>query len=340
MKSRSAASVEEQFFNFHYEDSTDYDTLLIAPSPCTISYLPTIQGASSVQTEPDSDKRNENCKEPQKHSENQENNKQKPEAQRDACERTPLAESDRTERKDHDSKGGLHGTDSEPGTNATLQRASFTRHDPYTAPWVVARLRDSPQRAIGILRIWAHERRRDIDDGTIDEINALPEEIAIKAVEELKIPRAFVRGTGGTKLNLKTTVVTLDTRQEHTTKALLDSGCEGSCIDTDYVRQRNIRTTPFARPMPVYNADGTRNSAGSIYEYVTLELCIGSHWERIDFGVTNLGSEQIFLGHDWLKRHNPNINWRTNVVSFENCLHHYRFNNFRNRIGRQDVRSP
>jgi len=66
MKSRSAASVKEQFFNFHYEDGTDYDTLSIAPSPCTISYLPTIQGASSVQTEPDSDERDENCKEPQK----------------------------------------------------------------------------------------------------------------------------------------------------------------------------------------------------------------------------------------------------------------------------------
>src|SRR5215471_12089665 len=113
MKSRSAASVEEQFFNFHYENGTDYDTPSIAPSPCTISYLPPIQGASPTQTEPDSDERNESCKEPQKHSENQENNKQKPEVWRDACERTPSAESDQTERKDHDSKGGLHGTDSD-----------------------------------------------------------------------------------------------------------------------------------------------------------------------------------------------------------------------------------
>jgi hypothetical protein len=40
---------------------------------------------------------------------------------------------------------------------------------------------------------------------------------------------------------------------------------------------------------------------------VTLELRVGHHVERIDFGVTNLGKGQIFLGHDWLKTHNPSI---------------------------------
>src|SRR5215471_8704309 len=139
MKSRSAASVEEQFFNFHYENGTDYDTPSIAPSPCTISYLPPIQGASPTQTKPDSNEEDEDCKEPQKHPENQENDKRKPEVRIDACERTPSAESDQTEREDHDSKGGLHGTDSDPGTDTTLQRASYTRHTPYTAPWIVAR---------------------------------------------------------------------------------------------------------------------------------------------------------------------------------------------------------
>src|SRR5215471_1797659 len=166
MKSRSAASVEEQFFNFHYENGTDYDTPSIAPSPCTISYLPPIQGASPVQTEPDSDERNEDCKEPQKHSENQENTDS--DGQKDICERTSSAESDQSGRTDHDSKEGLHGTIlPDPDTsaiNAQKGPRPGSRHTPYTAPWIVAQLRNSPQRAIGILKVWAHEQRRDIDD--------------------------------------------------------------------------------------------------------------------------------------------------------------------------------
>ena len=46
---------------------------------------------------------------------------------------------------------------------------------------------------------------------------------------------------------------------------------------------------------------------------------IGSHKERIDFGVTNLGKGEIFLGHDWLKIHNPSIDWRDGTVEFNRC---------------------
>jgi hypothetical protein len=141
----------------------------------------------------------------------------------------------------------------------------------------------------------------------------------VEAVEELQNPRVFVRGTKGSKLSLTTTIVTLDTRSEHKAAALLDSGCEGSCIDIKYVQECGLRTTPLHRPIPVLNADGQPNSDGPITEMITLELRIGSHWERIDFGVTNLGRGEIFLGHDWLKIHNPSIDWRQGIVTFDHC---------------------
>ena len=53
---------------------------------------------------------------------------------------------------------------------------------------------------------------------------------------------------------------------------------------------------------------------------ISLELKIGDHTERIDFGVTNLGKGEIFLGHDWLKRHNPSIDWTTGKVTFNAAL--------------------
>ncbi len=49
-------------------------------------------------------------------------------------------------------------------------------------------------------------------------------------------------------------------------------------------------------PIPVYNADGTRNQGGSITQYAEIRLIIGDHVERIDLAVTELGDRQIFLG--------------------------------------------
>ncbi|SJL16483.1 uncharacterized protein ARMOST_20009 [Armillaria ostoyae] len=61
-----------------------------------------------------------------------------------------------------------------------------------------------------------------------------------------------------------------------------------------------------AVPIAVYNADGTRNQARDITKFVEFRMTIGNHSERIDFAVTDLGSKDLYLGHNWLKRHNPN----------------------------------
>jgi hypothetical protein len=56
-------------------------------------------------------------------------------------------------------------------------------------------------------------------------------------------PATFIRVTGGSQLMLQATIVMLDNRTEHTAVALVDSGCEGSCIDVKYVRDNNLHTT-------------------------------------------------------------------------------------------------
>jgi hypothetical protein len=37
------------------------------------------------------------------------------------------------------------------------------------------------------------------------------------------------------------------------------------------------------------------------------------------FAVTDLGKSQIFLGYDWLKAHNPSIDWSTESIVFDRC---------------------
>src|ERR1700724_3732635 len=36
----------------------------------------------------------------------------------------------------------------------------YIRHTPFTPPWIVDRLQDSPDRAVPLLRDWAHPKRR------------------------------------------------------------------------------------------------------------------------------------------------------------------------------------
>ncbi|SJL16075.1 uncharacterized protein ARMOST_19591 [Armillaria ostoyae] len=84
------------------------------------------------------------------------------------------------------------------------------------------------------------------------------------------------------------------------TRGLLDSGCTSSAINRAFVQKHELDTKKAAVPIAVYNTDGTRN-------------------KRIDFAVTDLGTRDLYLGHDWLKRHNPVINWNTGTVIFGRC---------------------
>jgi hypothetical protein len=72
----------------------------------------------------------------------------------------------------------------------TLPNHKTPRFTPFTAPWVVERLKDQPEeRAVPILRIWAHPKRhREINRQTIDSINKLNDGEAVDAIEELKEP--------------------------------------------------------------------------------------------------------------------------------------------------------
>jgi hypothetical protein len=44
-----------------------------------------------------------------------------------------------------------------------------------------------------------------------------------------------------------------------------------------------------------------------------------NHRERIMFLVTDTGNHDILLGTDWLKAHNPNIDWAKNLIHMDQC---------------------
>ena len=48
-------------------------------------------------------------------------------------------------------------------------------------------------------------------------------------------------------------------------------------------------------------------------------MTVGNHSERIQLAVTKLGNPELFLGMDWLKDHNPSIDWTQGRLSFDRC---------------------
>ncbi|SJL05370.1 uncharacterized protein ARMOST_08737 [Armillaria ostoyae] len=147
------------------------------------------------------------------------------------------------------------------------------------------------------------------------------DELARERLYELHEPPRYLRRRQSSSRDfmLNVQLTTLTNRQIFATRGLVDSGCTSSAINRAFVQKHHLDTVKTAIPIIVYNADGSRNKGGDITEYVEVRLTIGNHEERIDLAVTDLGVKDLYLGHDWLKRHNPVINWETGTVIFGHC---------------------
>jgi predicted aspartyl protease len=110
-----------------------------------------------------------------------------------------------------------------------------------------------------------------------------------------------------------------DTAVRQCTQALIDCGATGCFINVEWAQSNNVPTCPLTNPIPVYNVDGTANEAGMIVEIADMILCYDGHSKRTQFVVTHLGKQSMILGYNWLRNHNPEINWQTKDVKMSRC---------------------
>ena len=54
-----------------------------------------------------------------------------------------------------------------------------------------------------------------------------------------------------------------------------------------------------------------------------LEIEINRHKKTLEAAVTDLDGTDIFLGYDWLVKHNPEINWKNGTIKFTRCPGNY-----------------
>ncbi|KAG9225530.1 hypothetical protein CCMSSC00406_0003033 [Pleurotus cornucopiae] len=100
---------------------------------------------------------------------------------------------------------------------------------------------------------------------------------------------------------------------------MLDCGASDSFINREYVRKHGLKTKKLTRPAIIRNADGTPNNAGRVEEKVELRMGFKGHVEWATFYVTNLGNVDVIIGLTWLRRHNPEVNWKTGDVVMTRC---------------------
>ena len=101
-------------------------------------------------------------------------------------------------------------------------------------------------------------------------------------------------------------------------KALVDSRCTHTGIDKQLVKDKRIQTKSIDFSFEVFNADRTKNE--EVTKVAPLEIEINGHKETLEAAVMDLNGTDMFLGHDWLIKHNPEVNWRNRTIKFTRCL--------------------
>ena len=99
------------------------------------------------------------------------------------------------------------------------------------------------------------------------------------------------------------------------TATLVDSGATICCIDLHFAQRMKWPLLKLGRPIHARNANGTYNKGGMIRYQVDLNLRIDNRNSLQCFFMMDLGNKNtIILGHPWLTKVNPIIDWTAGTV--------------------------
>jgi hypothetical protein len=112
--------------------------------------------------------------------------------------------------------------------------------------------------------------------------------------------------------------------KEISARALVDSGAEGMIINSSFAKKHGLTLRQLRTPLPVQNDDGSSNKSGAVLSTTIQTIRIWTpqnqyHEECSEFYVTAIGTHDIILGTDWLKAHNPEVNWTTSQLALTRC---------------------
>jgi len=101
-------------------------------------------------------------------------------------------------------------------------------------------------------------------------------------------------------------------------KALVDFRCTHMGIKKQLVKEKRIQMKPINFLFKVFDVDRTKNK--EVTRVASLEIEINEYKKQLEAAVTDLNGMDMFLGHDWLVKHNLEVNWKNRTIQFIRCL--------------------
>ena len=146
----------------------------------------------------------------------------------------------------------------------------------------------------------------------------------LETLDSEPVPRDTIRNKRSPSITLRVSLVGKKTGREISARTLLDSGAEGIIIDHAFATRHHLTLRTLVQPLPVRNVDGTPNNGGAVRHTTIQTIRIKTqddhfHEERSELYVTALGGHDIIFGTDWLKAHNPEVNWAKSQLAFTRC---------------------
>ena len=99
----------------------------------------------------------------------------------------------------------------------------------------------------------------------------------------------------------------IDTQEEITVEALLDSGVTGLVMSLEFAKKQGFKLKKLERPMNVRNMNGSLNKKGPIEYTVEVNIYYQGHRERMEIDVIREQKWTVSLGILWLVCYNPEI---------------------------------
>ncbi len=146
---------------------------------------------------------------------------------------------------------------------------------PFRAEWTLRGIvqAKTESEAKAILKNWIHKAQaEEVVDSMIEAMRKAMRVDMLWWLKELRQPKRYISALSGKgkDLTIDVQIEILGNSTKIVTTALVDSGCTSSAINWAFVKKHNIPTHATAAPIPVYNADGTRNQGRSITRYAEI----------------------------------------------------------------------
>ena len=98
--------------------------------------------------------------------------------------------------------------------------------------------------------------------------------------------------------------------------AFINLWCSYITINKKTIQREKSPIEKLKNSIKIFNLDKSRIGNKNVTEKAKLEIRTKEHKENIQVLVLDITETNIFLGYNWLKQHNPKIDWKIKQLKF------------------------